>query len=168
MLSQEKVTPAHKPHGRTAARIANIKMLVDALRVGSLLRDEIGALLKLSPSGVRKYIKELRELYIIEIERFIDGTATTMGYPLFRLVPDDAHISAFIAEIECGIPEVKRARAGKPSNLEVALRDQKRHFHILADDTHYAIRISRSPVMRDPLVAAFFGAPRAHQHQVGA
>jgi hypothetical protein len=33
-----------------------------------------------------------------------------------------------------------------------------RHFHILADDTHYAIRVNRSPVARDPLVAALFGA----------
>jgi hypothetical protein len=32
-----------------------------------------------------------------------------------------------------------------------------RHFHILADDTHYAIRVNRSPVTRDPLVAALFG-----------
>jgi hypothetical protein len=36
-----------------------------------------------------------------------------------------------------------------------------RHFHIRADDTHYAIRVNRSPVARDPLVAALFGAAPA-------
>ena len=38
-----------------------------------------------------------------------------------------------------------------------------RHFHILADDTHYAIRVNRGPVTRDPLVAALFGAPTSLQ-----
>jgi hypothetical protein len=35
----------------------------------------------------------------------------------------------------------------------------------LADDTHYAIRVNRSPVMRDPLVAALFGSAPAQQKE---
>ncbi len=167
MISQSKVSTAAKRNGRTAARIANLRKVLDALREGDLLRDEIGAILRFGPSGVRRYIKELRENAVIEIARYVDGTSTFLGYPQFQLSPNTSRVDEFIAELDSGRP-VKKAGVGRPSHLELAQRDQGRHFHILADDTHYAIRVSRTPIARDPLVAALFGAPRAQQHQAAA
>lgn len=38
-----------------------------------------------------------------------------------------------------------------------------RRFHVMLDDVGCALKISDEPARRDPLVAALFGAARAHK-----
>ena len=156
MTRARHVTPR-----QTAARIERIRILINALLAGDMTRDEIGEVLQVGPSGVRKYLADLGEK--VEIARHIDGTATFVGFPVFCLAITPEAARAYLASLVTVAPA--RAAAAPISALSVAARDPSRHFHILADDAHYAVRVSRTPAMRDPLVAALFGAVR---HEVRA
>lgn len=145
----------HVTHSRTTARLEKIRKLIAALQLGQLMREDIANLLQLSPSGVRKYIADLREAGVMEIARFVDGTATFLGYPEYRLTPDFSRVQDYLAALDAA-PVC--ARKEKTSELVQAQRNPSRHFHILADDEHYAIRVSRAPAAPDPMALppAFF------------
>lgn len=162
-MIQDSVETARAPKVpvRTQERIDNIKKVVGALREGELKRYELEALLQLSPSGTRKYVADLRESGVLELARYVDGTSTYLGVPVFQLSPDKKRVDDFLAELDAG--GVCPKRKCDKSQLDLAKRMAGRHFHIMQDDTHFAIRVSRSAVGRDPLVEALFGAPRAHQ-----
>jgi len=143
-------------HRHTAMRTERLLALIAAFQTRHLMREDIGEILKVGPSGVRKYIKDLGAA--IEIERYVDGTAKFIGFPVFRLAMTAEEAQAYVAGLSAA-PTALPVRASA-SALSMAAKDPSRHFHILADDTHYAVRLSRTPAMRDPLVAAFFGAGR--------
>lgn len=152
---------------RRAARIAQIKKLIDGLRAREMMRDEISNLLGNSPSGTRKYLRDLRDLGIVQIARYAEGTANFLGGAVFGLVDDEARIADFIESIE-RTQELPVHTGPSRSGLDKAQPDPTRHFHILQDDVAFQVRISRAPVMRDPMVTALFGAPRGQQGQVCA
>jgi hypothetical protein len=142
MTRARHVTPCH-----TACRIEKICSLVLAFQArGAMTRAEIGDVLKMGPSGVRKYLVDLGEKVAF---------GSIGGEQLCRLTLGAEEARAFVAQLA-------REAAGRPrpinvSDFEKAKRDPNRHFHILDDDEHYAIRLGRAPIVRDPLVAAFFG-----------
>jgi hypothetical protein len=134
-------------HSNTAARIQKIRDLITTLQARQLRRDELGNILKVGPSGVRKYLSDLRDL--VEVV-FVGGEA------LCRLVAGAA-VQAFLSSLATAAPA--RPVAPRQTPECIAAREPGRRFHILADDAHYPVRISREPAARDPLVAALFGAP---------
>lgn len=156
MTRARHVTPRH-----TAVRVAKLRNLVNALIAGDMDRDEIGELLQVGPSGVRKYLADLGDKVVIA--RRIDSTPTFIGFPLYRLDITAEKAQAYLASLDENA--VARAVKEPKSALLVAGRDPSRHFHILADDMRYPVRVSRAPIMRDPMVAALFGAGR---HEVRA
>jgi len=143
MTRARHVTPCH-----TAGRIERICALVIAFQSrGAMTRAEIGDVLKMGPSGVRKYLVDLGEKVAF---------GTVGGAQTCRLTLSAEEAAAYVAQLA-------REAAGRPrpinvSDFEKAKRDPARHFHILEDDEHYAIRLGRTPIERDPLVAALFGA----------
>lgn len=143
-------------HGRTRARIDNIKRLVAALGAGDMLRDDIGELFGFSPSGVRKYVKDLIEHQIIEFVRHVDPTEKSLGIPLYRLNPDALKVAAFLAALDLG--QLEQPGAGRHTLLSAALADPSRHFHVLQDDEACFPRLHRWRIPApDPLLAALFG-----------
>ena len=146
---------------QTTQRVERTRILINALLAGDMTRDEIGEVLQVGPSGVRKYLTDLGNM--LGIVRHIDSTPTFVGFPVYRLAVTATEAQAYLDRLAANASA--RAVVESRSALSVATRDPSRHFHILEDDTHYAIRPSRFPVGRDPLVAAFFGADR---HEVRA
>jgi DNA-binding Lrp family transcriptional regulator len=142
----------------TQRRIENMQKLIGELSTHEMLADEIAWFLKFSPSGARKYIRDLREAGVIELARYIEGTATYLGKAVYQISPDPERVKAFLAAIVQPKREGVPPRKERPGLREQNMAGTGRHFHILADDTHYAIRVNRNPVARDPLVAALFGA----------
>ena len=55
----------------TQRRIENMQKLIGELSTHEMLADEIAWFLKFSPSGARKYIRDLREAGVIELARYI-------------------------------------------------------------------------------------------------
>lgn len=151
MTRARHVTPR-----QTAQRIERIRNVVTALLAGDLVREELTNVLQVSPSGARKFITELREAGVISFARYVDGTATAPGAPVFTLALTAEQARAYLAGLEANPP----TRSIKPSKsaFSVASRDPSRRFHIMADDAPFSIRVNLTPPMRDPLVAAFFGA----------
>ncbi len=142
----------------TLRRIENMQKLINELVTHEMLADEIAWFLKFSPSGARKYIRDLRDAGVIELARYIEGTATYLGKAVYQITPDPLRVQAFLAAIVQPKREGAPVRKERPGVGEQSMAGPGRHFHILADDTHYAIRVNRNPVARDPLVAALFGA----------
>ncbi|WP_314439426.1 mechanosensitive ion channel family protein [Massilia timonae] len=144
MTRASYVTP-----GQTAARIENLRRLVAELLVRSMRRDEVGDLLEMGPSGVRKYIKELGDRVT---------TVRTPDGPVYFIAMTLEHAQAYLAQLAAA--PVSRP-TGRPKLVTAeALAVQGRHIHLLMDDSHYSVRMHSAPAARDPLVAAFFG-PRA-------
>jgi len=133
--------------GQTAARIANIRRLVAALAVNSMTRAEIGNLLQMGPSGVRKYIADLgARVSIVRAE----------GGPVYFLAMTPEQMQSYLAQLAAapvsrpvGIP--RRARGSASIGAD-------RHIHVMQDDEHFSVRLHTAPPARDPLVAALFGA----------
>lgn len=72
----------------TLRRIENMQKLIGELQLHEMLADEIAWFLKFSPSGARKYIRDLREAGVIELARYVEGTATYLGKAVYQLTPD--------------------------------------------------------------------------------
>ena len=138
----------HVTPGRTAERMEKIRKLITALQEeGYLMRDEIGPMLGLGPSGVRKYLADLRDQVEVSEDR---------GHITVRLTMSSSQTEAFLKRLAATAPARPTGVAKTPERITAA--EPGRHFHILADDTHHAIRIHRGPVVRDWAVAALFGA----------
>lgn len=135
-------------HSQTVARLAKLRTLITTLQERQLRRDEIGNILQVGPSGVRKYLADLRDLV---------ATVFDAGVAVCRLVAAAEKVQAFLAGLGAMAPG-RPAAAPPPSPDRIAARDPGRHFHILADDEHYSIRVSQAAPARDWAVAALFGA----------
>lgn len=136
----------------TRRRQDNMRKLVDELGKRDMLADEICFFFGYSPSGARKYIRELVDAHIIEVSYNVAGTH--MGPAVYSLSPDADHVHAFLAlmdDSEMTRPAVRNSGAkGVP--------ESGRNFHIMADDTTYRIKPAVVVCRRDELVTALFGA----------
>jgi hypothetical protein len=137
----------------TEQRTANLKSLAAELATREMQADDVCAHLKMSPSGARKYIADLRAAGVMVLARHVDATPTYIGKAAYRLVSDQVLVSEFLGQIE---QHKHQPRIPAPPVRALPVMPG-RNFHIMADDTHYAVRINRQPAMRDPLVAALFG-----------
>jgi len=152
----------HVTHGQTIQRMERLRTLVAELMTRDLPADELAWVLKLSPSGARKYVGDLTAAGVIALATPVGGAGSAAGR-VYTLAVTPEQAQAYMAGLATAAP-VRAARESK-SALSIAGRDPSRRFHIMEDDAPFSIRVSRTPPMRDPLVAAFFGAGR---HEVRA
>ena len=147
---------AARKHGRTRARIDNTKRLVAALAEGEMPRPDIGELLGLSLSGIRKYVTDLIEHDVAYVVSRIGERPGCMGVPVYALNPDQGKVESFLAALAVG--QLNQPSGGRPTLLSTALADPSRHFHVLKDDDVISPRVSRTRIpAHEPLHAAFFG-----------
>jgi hypothetical protein len=147
------MTPRTRDTVATRRRMDNLRIIIDTIATVEMDIDDICALLQFSPSGGRKYIQELRGAGVIDLARYVGGTATYIGRPHYRLSPDQSLVSAFIAQLDPKVPAPPRKPAGK--SLQPVTPGSS--IHLMTDDTHFSVRVNRMPAVRDPLVAALFG-----------
>ena len=152
----------HVTHRQTVQRMERLRTLVTELLIRDLPADELAWVLKLSPSGARKYIGDLTAAGVIALATPVGGAAPASGR-VYTLAVTPEQAQAYMAGLATAAP-VRAARESK-SALSIAAREAGRRFHIMQDDAPFSIRVNRAPVMRDPLVAAFFDAGR---HEVRA
>lgn len=135
----------HVIPSQTIQRLERLQALVQALQAGQLRRDEIGAILRIGPSGVRKYLIDLGDK--VEL-------SCVAGEQVCRWVACETETAAYLADLA----EKASARAGRPprSALTVALLDPSRHFHIMGDDEAFLPKVQRGIPAHHPLMAAFF------------
>lgn len=86
----------------TRRHAQNIKDLVVALASCEMGFDEICDLLTLSPSGARKYMRELSDDGVIEIARHVNQTKSNPpGRPIYGLALDAEATTAYVAKLIC-------------------------------------------------------------------
>jgi hypothetical protein len=153
-------------HARSLIRHSNLKKLVFSLRDNPMQRDEIAGIFKFSPSGARNYIKDLRLAGLITIIGYPDERGPHRGLPLWGIVLDAAHVEKWLSRLDAG--ECAGVHKQRPKNLMIAMKDKTRHFHILSDDAHFNVKVSRSKGKPDPIAQHLFGrAPAADSRADG-
>jgi predicted transcriptional regulator len=137
----------HVTHSYTAARIERLRLLITALQAKPLTRDEIGAVLGVGPSGVRKYLVDLRGKCAVAI---------SAGEEVIRLAVDDAEIASVLGELSAAA--LARSAAKVPAAPVV---DPSRRIHIMLDDGPFKVRQLRGMPAHEPMMAHFYGMVRA-------
>lgn len=127
----------------TARRTANIICLIAVLRKNDKMTfDSISEHLRMSPSGTRKYVRELIDADVL---REVDHRVYSL------------HSANLVEAFESALALAQKPRSalpvknGSPQPCGVTV-------HIMSDDTHYQIKRPKVVCMRDPLVAALFGS----------
>jgi len=137
----------HVTHSYTAARIERMRSLITALQVKPLTRDEIGAMLEMGPSGVRKYLVDLRGKYEVE---------SIAGEEVVRLTIGAAEVLAFLADLSA----VALARSAVKAPAAPVI-DPARRIHIMLDDGPFKVRPHRGTPAHEPMMAHFYGMSSA-------
>lgn len=141
MTRARYVTPS-----ATAERLEKVRTLITVLQQQDMSRDEIGSLLNLGPSGVRKYLADLGAKVKI---------VGAVGAQMCRLAigTDEAraYLDALAAQAQAR-PAAKR----NPTLLDLAARDPSRHIHIMLDDEEFKPRMHRGLPTHEPMMAHFF------------
>ncbi len=137
----------------TTRRIQNMITIVEELRKREMIAEEIGFLLKYSPSGTRKYIRDLREAGVVEVARHIGATENYIGKSVYAVSQDAGHVKGFLLAIT-----LKKKSAPVKEAVLVPKMPAGSTLHVMDDDMPNRVRIHRKPARRDDLVAALFGA----------
>jgi DNA-binding transcriptional ArsR family regulator len=140
----------------TRQRVDNMLRLVAEFHLREMLRDDIREFLGMSPSGVRKYIRELREAKIIDAVRCDDLQGPQ--HQIYALCASTETVTAFIQSL--ALPQVVPAR--KPKSF-IQPADPSRHVHVMDDDAQYPVRVRRNAITPDP-----FALPREFFAQAAA
>jgi Mn-dependent DtxR family transcriptional regulator len=126
---------------RTLDRIAAMRRLTKLLGKGEMRRDDIAHRMKMSQSGCRKYLADLTDGAIVALSRREPVKSRHIGQPVYKLIATAEKIEQFLQDAVTVVPE------DEPRKVKTT---PGRHFHIMADDTHYSVRVSRAPVAPDP------------------
>lgn len=140
MTRARYVTPS-----RTAERIERVRTLINALKAGAMTRDEIGGMLAIGPSGVRKYMVDLNG--IVE-------SARIAGQSICRLTSDTAKVANHLASLDSLAPA--RPVKTRQCAVTIASQDPARHIHIMSDDVQFPVRLQRDLPKHEPVMAHFF------------
>ena len=137
----------------TQGRLIRLKALVQALTNGQeMLTDELSDALLCSHSAVRKYVRELQSIGVVEIARYEPHGAIVSGRPVYRLGSDKQRIMAIISW-----SVTERQKQSKHQRSTAFTDICSGRVHILEDDLPQNYSPSKIKYCRDPLVAALFG-----------
>jgi hypothetical protein len=148
----------------TARRVANMKLVIDTLRErGTMHREDVSFLLGFSPSGARKYVRELIADDVLVIDHFLPPlTKSTTATPVYALNTPIV-VAAFLERLET-MPQTVAQQRAQVDHTSTGPRMQKvqaedgRQVHMLRDDVEHKPRSARFKIpAHEPLMAAFFG-----------
>jgi len=142
----------------TLRRIEKLQALVAELTVRELDVHAAAHFLQCSPSSARNYILELCDAAIAMPPPGAGECAADGQTYHLNALADGEQIRHYLAQLAA--PRLRGSAASK-GRRPSGLRCGERYFHIIADDTQFALQPSIAPVQRDPLVAALFGAVAA-------
>lgn len=150
-----------QPHVRiteaTMRRQENFRKLIERMKLGGMAFDEICEFLVMSPSGGRKYLRELRDAEVLKIERhdgpgFHGNGAAFEGFPIWGLISHEA-AEQFMDATKQVRPHSTPARKKLEQEDDPSVRVYMAH-----DDTRFVVPRAVVVPRRDDLVAALFGA----------
>lgn len=147
----------------TSATIAAAKrmiMLIEVMRGHRLSNDELGGLLDMSPSGVRGYMRRLRQHGVLVTHQDPDNTYAAV---LYALCDDNDKLDKLVQELKehaVSRTAAEGVTCQKEARIKVADLLPGSHVHITKDDDiipHRRVVNTAVKVQRDPLDQAFFG-----------
>lgn len=135
----------------------NLRRLVQAMQNGMMDIDQVQAELHVAVSAARKYLYQMEDANVIVVDHFAEPRPRAMkGNAVYALTKDAALVEQFLALADANDVPPPAPRRPIPDPEKTG-----RRFHILKDDQTVNFKSNLRPVMRDPLVAAFFGTAGA-------
>lgn len=144
----------------TQRRCECLRMVLEEFRQREMTLFDMQTFLNMSQSGTRKYIHDMRRFGVVEVSHVIEGTSQNgFGTPVYKITDNEEIERQFLEllTIPVNARKMPPKAVGRPNDLQRAMAGPGRHFHIMADDAHYAVQVNKTPAKRDPLVAALFG-----------
>lgn len=143
-------------------RADNMRRLIGEFRIGCLAAIEIQIMFNFSESGVRRYVTDLKEWLLIEVESSRPTKTGVVLTPKYRLCVDpdvETRIANYLANLDA--PKILSAEMHKEQRLHRKKSklesDPTRHFHLMSDDAPFQVKFNKKPVKRDEFQALFFG-----------
>jgi uncharacterized protein (UPF0212 family) len=134
----------------------NLRRLVQALQHRMLDIDQVQEELNVAVSAARKYLYQLEDANVVTIDHYTEARPRAMkGHAVYMLTKDTAVVDQFLVLADANEvpPPARRRPIPDPEKTG-------RRFHLLSDDQAINFNSNLRQVMRDPLVAAFFGEAR--------
>lgn len=130
----------------TASRIEAMRRLTELLAIREMSKHEISDQMGISYSGCRNYIAALLGGGIIEISRREETKFGPFGQPVYRLIASQDQIEQFLKDDVRPVGERPPRKLNSPG----------RSFHILADDSHFVVKVLHKLPVHEELHAAFW------------
>lgn len=147
ILVRQTLTPA------THARVIKLKALVKVLiNRDELMASELASAIGCSFSAIKRYIRELHDINVIEIAGYLPQKGFPYDRPLYRLGANQERALAILSWSTTE-PSKKFCKSRSSKLIETCSGT----VHILEDDVPYDYEPSTRKHSRDPLVAALFG-----------
>lgn len=135
----------------TLQRVQHFRNLIAGFKAGGMMFDQICAMLAMTPSGGRKYLRDLREAGVVHVVNHDSPRPPHfIGYQVFGLV-SEALADEFLDKI--ALP------ANGRMVVPVKARDENPgvRTHIMGDDVRFEVKRPKFVAHRDELVSALFG-----------
>lgn len=131
----------------------NLRRLVQALQQRMMDIDQVQEELHVAVSAARKYLYQLEDAKVITVDHYTEARPRAMkGQAVYVLTKDAALLEQFLVLADANEVPPPAPRRPVPDPEKTG-----RRFHILRDDQAINFNSNLRQVMRDPLVAAFFG-----------
>lgn len=131
----------------------NLRRLVQALQHRMMDIDQVQEELHVAVSAARKYLYQLEDAKVVVIDHYTEARPRAMkGHAVYVLTKDTAVVDQFLILADANEVPPPAPRRPVPDPVKT-----DRRFHILGDDQAINFNTNMRQVMRDPLVAAFFG-----------
>lgn len=132
----------------------NLRRLVQGLQHRMMGMDQVQELLHVGPTAARKYLFQLEDAKCITVDHLAEPNPRAMkGHAVYALTKDTAVVDQFLVLADANEVPPPAPRRPVPDPEKTG-----RRFHILGDDQAINFNTNMRQVMRDPLVAALFGA----------
>lgn len=134
----------------------NLRRLVQMLQHRMLDIDQVQEELHVAVSAARKYLYQMEDANVITVDHYTEPRPRAMkGRAVYALTKDAALLEQFLVLADANEVPPPAPRRPVPDPEKTG-----RRFHILRDDQTVNFNTNMRQVMRDPLVAAFFGEAR--------
>lgn len=135
-----------RSNANTRRRDQNVRTIIDILRNGPMLRDDLRDAMQLSEAGIKKYMTLLCRAGVIHLTRYVNPTRTSPGHPVYRLSLNVAHVNDYLASADAGSEQRDKRKR------------QTRTIHRMEDDGPFRRGVLCDSIPDpDPVLAHFFG-----------
>lgn len=145
----------------TRSRLVSLGKAIEALKAGPMTMMEISTVLEFSPSGTRKYIRDLADYGMLEVVPKLSKTSCDT----FKLVANEEAVETFLEHIRKNDSLIPTKKTADDRKKQYNSRFAGRQIYSAHDDQPFKVSSARNAGegKRDAMVAFLFGSADHHE-----